>query len=74
MDARVTVEQGCLGGFFEGSIFKFLGIPYAEPPIGNLRWRAPLAKTPWQVMRPARHFSAACPQTVGASFDLRVTK
>ncbi len=74
MDARVTVEQGCLEGFLEGSIFKFLGIPYAEPPVGDLRWSAPLAKTPWRGMRPAQRFSAVCPQTVGASFDLRVTE
>jgi len=40
----------------------FRGIPYAAPPIGNLRWRAPQPVTAWQGVLRADHFSPACMQ------------
>jgi para-nitrobenzyl esterase len=40
----------------------FRGIPYAAPPVGNLRWRPPQPVVPWQGVRAADHFSAACMQ------------
>lgn len=45
------------------SINMFLGIPYAEPPIGNLRFARPVPKRPWSPKRlEAFQYSAACPQ------------
>jgi para-nitrobenzyl esterase len=41
---------------------EFLGIPYAQPPVGDLRWRAPLPAKPWPGVRDASKFGAACPQ------------
>lgn len=69
--SRTVVEQGNLGGFAEEAILKFFGVPYAAPPVGERRWRSPAAPPSWQGIRPVRHFSPACPQTVGASFNLR---
>lgn len=40
----------------------FRGIPYAAPPVGNLRWRPPQAVVPWQGVKAADHFSAVCMQ------------
>lgn len=40
----------------------FKGIPYAEPPVGNLRWQPPTDKTPWQGLLKAHNFSKACAQ------------
>ncbi|MDR3723465.1 MAG: carboxylesterase family protein [Terracidiphilus sp.] len=45
----------------EGAVFK--GIPYAQPPVGALRWKAPLAPLPWNGERNAADFSAPCAQT-----------
>jgi len=41
----------------------FRGIPYAAPPVGAQRWRAPEAVEPWEGVRPATEFGAACPQS-----------
>jgi para-nitrobenzyl esterase len=47
----------------------FRGIPYASPPVGELRWRAPRPVGPWDELRQAVEFGAACPQPVyGAEF------
>jgi para-nitrobenzyl esterase len=43
-----------------GAVFK--GIPYAQPPVGRLRWREPQAVIPWKGVRDATRFSAACIQ------------
>ncbi|PXY27798.1 carboxylesterase/lipase family protein [Prauserella muralis] len=40
----------------------WLGIPYAEPPTGELRWRAPVPHRPWQGVRDAREFGDGCIQ------------
>jgi para-nitrobenzyl esterase len=41
---------------------QFLGIPYAEPPIGPLRWRAPVPKKSWSGVRDANAFGSSCSQ------------
>ena len=45
----------------------FLGVPYAAPPVGELRWREPQPAAPWQGVRKATAFGARCPQ--GRIFD-----
>jgi len=41
---------------------QFLGIPYAEPPVGLLRWRAPVPKKSWSGVRDTGSFGASCAQ------------
>ena len=40
----------------------FRGIPYAQPPVGENRWRAPKPPVPWQGVYPADRFKGICPQ------------
>ena len=42
--------------------FAWLGVPFAQPPVGPLRWRAPQPVSPWQTARPALAFSPLCAQ------------
>jgi para-nitrobenzyl esterase len=41
---------------------EFLGIPYAQPPVGELRWHEPLPAKPWSGVRDASAFDGACAQ------------
>jgi para-nitrobenzyl esterase len=64
-DARsgpVTIETGAVAGETQGVLTVFKGIPYAAPPVGPLRWKAPQPALPWSGVRDARSFGAACPQ------------
>ncbi len=60
---RVTIESGEIEGKSEDSLHIFEGIPYAAPPVGDLRWRATRQPLPWGGVRAARDFGPACPQT-----------
>jgi para-nitrobenzyl esterase len=65
----VRVETGWLSpapGAERGSS-AFLGIPFAAPPIGALRWRPPEPASPWQGVRRAAAFSRNCPQQLRRS-------
>ena len=63
-DVEVNNES-LLGKWVEGrEVAAFLGVPYAEPPIGELRWRAPQARTAFARERDATNFAPACMQTM----------
>lgn len=51
----------------EGKVRAFLGLPYAAPPVGDLRWKAPQPAAKWEGVRPAAKFGAYCAQ--GKVFD-----
>jgi para-nitrobenzyl esterase len=57
-----TVSSGTIQGAIENGNAVFKGIPYAAPPVGDLRWREPQAPQSWSGTRDAREFGAACIQ------------
>jgi para-nitrobenzyl esterase len=59
---RVQSAQGTVEGLRVNSIDEFLGIPYAVPPVGDLRWRPPVVAKPWTGVRQATQFGPACAQ------------
>ena len=61
--APVKVSGGEIAGTRAGAMAVYLGVPFAAAPVGPLRWRAPQAVVPWQGVRQANSFSAACAQT-----------
>lgn len=62
----VHTQAGRLEGHSLGLVSAFLGIPYATPPVGALRWRPPQPVTPWDGLRKATSFSASAWQTIAA--------
>src|SRR3982751_14439 len=61
---RVTIDTGTLEGAVDSttSVMVFRGIPYAAPPIGDLRWKPPQAPARWQGVRAARDLGHNCMQ------------
>ena len=63
----VRLDTGLVTGAVadDPSVRVFRGIPYAAPPVGNLRWRPPQPAAPWRGVRDAVAFSDVCPQGPG---------
>ena len=59
----VTVDSGPIIGIIKGESTMFLGIPYARPPVGDLRWRPPQIMPSWEKPLDATRPGAHCPQT-----------
>ena len=58
----VSVSQGEVRGQQEGSLSVFRGIPYAAPPVGDLRWKPPSAPAAWDGVFDASAFGPSCVQ------------
>jgi len=61
---KVKTVQGSVQGktLHEGKVRAFLGLPYAAPPVGELRWKAPAAPRAWKGVRQATEFGHHCVQ------------
>ncbi|MGY0055838.1 carboxylesterase/lipase family protein [Streptomyces sp. LZ34] len=66
-DPLVRTDSGWVKGTADAQGRQFLGIPYAAPPVGELRWRAPRPAPAWQGVRDATRFGGRCVQ--GVSWD-----
>ena len=53
---QVQTKYGVLQGFEEDGVKKFLGVPFAQAPVGDLRWKAPQPVLPWEGIREAKAF------------------
>ena len=58
----VSTKTGTYVGVKDGKVFYYLGIPYAKPPVGELRWKAPEPLSASQAVYEARHFGASAIQ------------
>src|SRR5262245_57229833 len=59
----VRTQSGLVQGTMEDGIAVYKGIPFAAPPVGDLRWRAPQALVAWNEVRDADKFAPACMQS-----------
>ena len=63
VDEPVSLTHGQVSGVtLDSGVQEFLGIPFAAPPVGDLRWKAPQSPTPWQGVRIADQHGPACIQ------------
>lgn len=61
-DLVARTDAGAVRGAYLGSAIVFMGIPYARPPVGPLRWEAPQPPAPWTGVRDATRPGPACAQ------------
>jgi para-nitrobenzyl esterase len=59
---QVKIASGTLEGAVQTGVLSFKGIPFAAPPVGDLRWRAPQPVKPWTGVRPATAYGHDCAQ------------
>jgi para-nitrobenzyl esterase len=64
----VRVTGGLVSGVAEagGAVRAYKGIPFAAPPVGDLRWRAPQPVPPWQGVRIVDRFGSVCQQPLAS--------
>ncbi len=62
--------NGQLQGYIDGEVEHYMGVPYASPPTGERRWRAPQPASPWPGKREALELPEMCAQTSLFSGDL----
>ncbi|HEY3609392.1 MAG TPA: carboxylesterase family protein [Pseudonocardiaceae bacterium] len=60
----VSTSDGALQGTAVGGADEFLGVPYAAPPVGRLRWQPPRPAARWDGVRAATAFAPHCAQPV----------
>jgi len=63
--APVKVEGGSIQGTVEEGLTVYRGIPFAAPPVGELRWRAPRPAAKWDGVKEAAKFAPGCIQGMG---------
>jgi hypothetical protein len=64
LPSTVEIAQGKLQGNVKDGVLRFNGIPYARPPVGDLRWQPPQTPEAWAGVRDASHFGNIAPQTM----------
>ncbi|MDB5735836.1 MAG: Carboxylic ester hydrolase [Alphaproteobacteria bacterium] len=60
--APIATAEGPVEGVARNGVTQFLGVPYAAPPVGVLRWMPPQPVTQWNAVRQARAFGPTCAQ------------
>lgn len=66
----IQTEAGLVSGIATGDIHVFKGIPFAAPPVGDLRWKAPQPVQPWSGVKKCDVFSASPMQAPPAPFSM----
>ncbi|MDI9700213.1 carboxylesterase/lipase family protein [Burkholderia cenocepacia] len=73
-DPTIAVTaDGAVQGTLNNGVIAFKGIPFAAPPVGDLRWRPPQPVAAWSGVRQATSFVHDCMQTSGPNATLTVT-
>src|SRR5580698_8258852 len=65
-DTTVTLPDGKVQADIVGGARRFLKIPYAKPPTGGLRWKAPVKNDAWAGVRHETAFASPCPQSASS--------
>jgi para-nitrobenzyl esterase len=69
----VSTQFGSIQGAQNGNVYQFLGIPYAKPPVNDLRWKAPENPNNWVNTLATTSFAPVCPQKLFQQGDTTST-
>ncbi len=69
-----NTTNGLVQGKYESTTESYLGIPFAAPPVGDLRWQPPVAAKSWSGVRQATSFGNACPQHSAFTFGVNASE
>jgi para-nitrobenzyl esterase len=69
-DVRVQTSFGPVEGYEDDGVLSYRGIPYAAPPVGELRWKPPIDPEPWTDTLPAIEKPSICPQLAFAGLPV----
>lgn len=59
---ETVIDSGRLRGTLQNGVYRYAGIPYAQPPVGDRRWCSPSPASAWAGIYDATTFAPACPQ------------
>src|ERR1700757_3557543 len=60
----VHTQNGDVLGVLQGSVESFKALPFAAPPVADLRWKRPQDPANWSSVRDGSNFSSPCPQRI----------
>jgi para-nitrobenzyl esterase len=69
----VALDSGKIRGTLVDGVWTYLGIPFAAPPVGELRWREPQPVKSWEGIRDCNNYGLACPQPKSLFYDVGQT-
>ncbi len=70
---KITLDSGIISGTASDGVPAYLGIPYAAPPVGDLRWREPQPVKKWDGVLDCSQYALACPQAKSLFYDVGAT-
>ena len=63
------LDSGPISGRLEDGVWSYKGIPYAAPPVGELRWKEPQPVAAWEEVRACTEYGPACPQPTSSDWS-----
>ena len=72
-NGNIKVDGGLISGVTANGVTSYKGVPFAAPPVGDFRWKAPQPVISWQGVRQADTFGAECPQSPYAPGSIYAT-
>lgn len=70
---KIALDSGAISGTLSDGVPAYLGIPFAAPPVGDLRWREPQPVKPWDGVLDCSKYALACPQAKSLFYDVGAT-
>ena len=60
LSQQIDTDKGKIEGLYEktSAVYQFKGVPFAKPPVGDLRWKPPVTMDAWNGVKPTKKFAS----------------